>query len=215
VAPRQGPYGRNDGVTVWGYAGGGLIKYYAGAYDLYDGSTSPLFSGRLNLALLDPEPGYYSNSTYYGANVLSIAIGGQMKKDGSPTTDAAGAIVELDDYSLINADVLFEMPIGGGVLDIEGAFYKFNGDGEPTDFGWSGVASFLLPGEVAGTRLQPLVRVQQAKPTADGADTSTLIDAQFGVVLNAFATRFALGYRNAKAGDLKSQAIFLGAQFMK
>ena len=34
IGPREGHYGRNDGITVWGQAHGGLFKYYAGAFDL-------------------------------------------------------------------------------------------------------------------------------------------------------------------------------------
>jgi hypothetical protein len=213
TAPRQGPFGRNDGVTLWGQVDGGLLKYYAGAFDLYNVDTSPLFSGRVALALLDKEPGYYNSSTYYGKDILSVGVGAQYKKDGSEPVVMG---VEPDDYSGFNADVLFEKNFGGaGVLDLEAAYYKFNGDYEPTDAGWYGVASYVVPNEVAGGKLQPLVRVQQAVPSADSAETSTLIDAQLGYVVNSYATRFALGYRNGSAGGLDVQAIYFGAQFMK
>jgi hypothetical protein len=213
TAPRQGPFGRNDGITLWGQVEGGLLKYYAGAYDLYDVDTSPLFSGRLALALFEKEPGYYNSSTYYGKDILTLAVGGQYKKDGS----VPGAMgVEPDNFSEFNADILFEKNFdGSGVLDLEAAFYKFNGDFEPTDAGWYGVASYLLPSDIGGGKLQPLVRVQQAIPSADDADTSTLIDAQLGFIVNSYATRFALGYRTGTAGDLDVQAIYFGAQFLK
>src|SRR6478752_9245789 len=32
VGPKEGPFGRNDGATVWGGLGGGKFKYYLGAY---------------------------------------------------------------------------------------------------------------------------------------------------------------------------------------
>jgi hypothetical protein len=211
TAPRQGPFGRNDGVTLWGQVEGGLLKYYAGAYDLYDVETSPLFSGRLALALFDKEPGYYNSSTYYGKDILTLAVGGQYKKDGSVP---AAMGVEPDNFSEFNADILFEKNFdGAGVLDLEAAFYKFNGDFEPTESAWYGVASYLLPNDIGGGKLQPLVRVQQAIPAA--GDTSTLIDAQLGYIVNSYATRFALGYRTGTAGDLDVQAIYFGAQFLK
>jgi hypothetical protein len=213
TAPRQGPFGRNDGVTIWGQVEGGLVKYYAGMYDLYNVETSPLFSGRLALALLEKEPGYYHSSTYYGKDILTLAVGGQYKKDGS-VAPAMG--VEPDNYSEFNADILFEKNFdGAGVLDLEVAYYKFNGDYEPTDAGWFGVASYMLPNDIGWGKLQPLLRVQQAIPSADDADTSTLIDAQLNYVVNSYATRFALGYRTGTAGDLDVQAIYFGAQFLK
>ena len=217
AAPAEGPFGRNDGVTVWGQFGGGVFKYYAGMFDLYNVETSPLFSGRVSLHLLDPEPGYYNSSTYYGKDILSIAAGLQSKKDGSVATDPlTGDVVATDDYTEFNVDVLFEKNLGGaGVLDLEGAFYKFNGDYQATDAGWYGVASYLLPSTIGWGKLQPLIRVQQAIPAADEADTSTLIDAQLGYVVNSYATRFALGYRTGSAGDLDVQAIYFGAQFLK
>lgn len=213
TAPRQGPFGRNDGITVWGQVEGGLLKYYAGAFDLYNVETSPLFSGRLALALLEKEPGYYNSSTYYGKDILTLAVGGQYKKDGSATGMEG---IAPDDYSELNADILFEKNFeGAGVLDLEGAVYMFNGDYEPIDAGWFGVASYLLASDLGWGKLQPLVRVQQAIPSAEGADTSTLIDAQLGYVVNSYATRFALGYRTGSTGDLDVQAIYFGAQFLK
>jgi hypothetical protein len=216
AAPQEGPFGRNDGVTLWGQLGGGVVKYYAGMFDLYNVETSPLFSGRVSLHLLDPEPGYYNSSTYYGKDILSIGAGVQSKKGGSAFTDPVTGSTSTDDYTEFNVDVLFEKNLGGaGVLDLEGAFYKFNGDYQVTDAGWFGVASYLLPGEIGWGKLQPLVRVQQAIPAEDAADTSTLIDAQLGYIVNSYATRFALGYRTGSAGNAEVQAIYFGAQFLK
>jgi hypothetical protein len=162
---------------------------------------------------LEKEPGYYHSSTYYGKDILTLAVGGQYKKDGS-VPPAMG--VAPDNFSEFNADILFEKNFdGAGVLDLEVAYYKFNGDYEPTDAGWFGVASYMLPNDIGWGKLQPLLRVQQAIPSADTADTSTLIDAQLGYIVNSYATRFALGYRTGTAGDLDVQAIYFGAQFLK
>ncbi|MEO8177622.1 MAG: hypothetical protein ABI895_02210 [Deltaproteobacteria bacterium] len=213
TVPHEGPSGRNDGLTAWGfYAEDSFsIKYYIGAYDLHDRAQSPLISGRLNLSLLSPEPGFYSNSTYYGKDLLAIGAGFQYKKNGSSNAWDPAQTLDTNQYTEFNADILFEKKLGESVLDLEGAFYKFNGDYERTDAAWFAVASLLLP----GGNVQPLVRVQQAIPAYDREDTSTLVDAQLGYVLNAFATRFAGGFRYGKAGDLSSKTVFLGAQFEK
>jgi len=213
TVPHEGPSGRNDGLTAWGfYARDDFsIKYYIGAYDLYDRSTTPLISGRLNLSLLSPEPGFYSNSTYYGKDLLALGAGFQYKKNGSSNAWDPAQQLDTNDYTEFNLDLLFEKKLGEGVLDLEGAFYKFNGDYERTDAAWFALASFLLP----GGKVQPLVRVQQAIPAYDRDETSTLVDAQLGYVLNSFATRFAGGFRYGKAGDLNSKTVFVGAQFQK
>jgi hypothetical protein len=159
TGPKEGPFGRNDGVTVWGQVNGGLFKYYAGAFNLHDPSLKPLLTGRLNLSLLSPEPGFYHSSTYYGKDILAIAVGGQYQKNGDANLTGMG----LSDYGLFNADALFEKDFGAsGVLDLEGAFFKYVGDGENKKWSHFLLASYLTPDLGNGTKLQPLVRVQQA-----------------------------------------------------
>jgi hypothetical protein len=53
---------------------------------------------------------------------------------------------DANDYSAFDVDLLFEKKLGESVLDLEGAFCKFNGDYERTEGAWFGVASVLLPG---------------------------------------------------------------------
>jgi hypothetical protein len=211
VGPRQGPFGRNDGVTLWGQVAGGMFKYYAGAYDLHNGDGTALMSGRLNLSLINPEPGYYHSSTYYGGkDLLAIGIGGQYQKDGSGGTD---------DYSELNADVLFEKNFGsGGVLDLEGAFYKYMGDAEAIDYSYMLVASWLTPEPIGVGKLQPLIRLQQAKrtdTTVAPEETDMLLDFQLGYVVADYATRFALVYQRSKYLTVDGNAITLGIQVQR
>jgi hypothetical protein len=151
-------------------------------------------------------------------DVLGLGVGAQYKNNGqvTPGADAGDPPLDVQDYAEVNFDVLFEKNLGdAGVLDIEGAYYKFNGDYEVTDAGWFALASYILPGEVGIGKLQPLVRVQQALPADDSADQSLIIDAQIAYLINSYATRFTLGYRNSKAGEEKIQSLFLGAQLQK
>jgi hypothetical protein len=207
LGPHQGPNGRNDGFQVWGQAAGGLFKYYAGMFQLFDTANAPLFSGRLTLSLINPEPGFYGNSQYYGKkDVLGIGIGAQVQKNGGGD----------EDYTEFNADILFEKNLSGaGVLDIEGAFYKYTGEPQQVELSYFALASFLIAAPVGPGRLQPLVRVQQAKPEDGDADTWTLVDAQVGYVVDDFACRFALGYQYQDVLGQKGNQIFLGIQLQK
>jgi hypothetical protein len=208
VGPRQGPNGRNDGVTLWGQAEGGMFKYYASAFNLHDPSANPLLSGRLNLSLLSPEPGYYHSSTYLGdKEILAIAIAGQYSKDGSP-----GA-TEPDDYSEFNADILYEKPLDAGTLTLEAAFYKYMGDGESIDYSYFGVISWLTKDKIGWGQIQPLVRLQQAKPVS--GDSWMMLDAQLGYFVSAYAARFALGFQRSDVLGQDGNAIYAGVQLMK
>jgi hypothetical protein len=208
AGPRQGPFGRNDGVTAWGSIDGGRVKYYAGAYDLFDPSQSPLFSSRVNVALQGKEPGYYNSSSYYGKQMLTVGAAAQFKRDGS-----TGAM-PADDYLGVNADVLYETRLGDGVLDLEAAFYLFTGDNEVLDNHFFALASYLVPDEVGIGRFQPLVRFQGASP-ADGSDLWRIVDAQLGYIIAPYAARVALVYQRTDVADQPGNAVILGVQLQK
>jgi hypothetical protein len=209
--PKQGPFGRNNGATVWGQFLGGHVKYYASAFDLYSVGTKALYSGRLNLTLLNPEPGYYHSSTYYGGkDIVALGVGGQFKKDGSTPMGAA-----TDDYSLFNVDLLAEKTLGGaGTATFEAAFYKFDGNAEPVKHNYYLLASYLIPAEIWVGKLQPLVRFQQAAPKGGGKKLN-LIDAALSYVVDEYAMRIALNYQNADLGGVKANAISIGVQIQK
>jgi len=178
-----------NGLQAWGQAAGGLFKYYAGVFQLHDAKAAPLFSSRLTLSLINPEPSFYGNSQYYGKkDVLGIGIGAQHEKDGrAPGTD----------YNEFNADILFEeKPLGCSVLDVEGAFYGYKGEPQRVKILVFALASFLIAAPVGPGRLQPLVRIQQAKPNDSAAKTWTIIDAQSATLVDDFACRFALGFQH-------------------
>ena len=208
AGPRQGPFGRNDGVTLWGDVGGGRVKYYAGAFDLFDPSQSPLFSSRLNVALLEKEPGYYHSSSYYGKRMLNVGIGAQYKRDGS-----IGAM-PVDDYAELNADILYETKLGEAVVDLEAAFHLFGGDNEALDNHFFALAGILLPQTLGIGKLQPLVRFQGASP-ADGDDMWRIIDAQVGYIIAPYAARVALLYQRTDVADAASNAVIVGVQLQK
>jgi len=215
VGPKEGPFGRNDGATVWGQFGGGMLKYYLGAYNMFDATEKPLISGRIGLSLLSPEPGYYGSSTYLGKDILTIGVGGQYQKNGD-LQDPTNAASDRKDYGMVLADLLFEKDFkDSGVLDIEGAFYKYIGDYQAMKFSYMGLASYMI------SKFQPLVRVQQAKFKDDfGGNSVTMIDGQVGYYLDGYSTRFALGFSHATNGgdgdaEAVSNSVFAGIQLQK
>jgi hypothetical protein len=217
AGPRQGKFGRNDGATVWGDFGEGTFKYYLGAFDLRNRSDSPLYTARINLSLLSPEPGYYNSSTYYGMDILAIGFGAQYKKGGSlaPAPMPGAMAIAPDDYSGFNVDVLFEKKLGtAGAFDLEGAFYVFNGDNEILENHFYALASYLIPAKLGFGQIQPLFRFQGASPKA-GGDMWQLYDAQIGYVISQYAARVAIGYQSGTVGAAKSNAVFMGLQLQK
>jgi len=219
--------GRDDGLAYWGQYNGGVVKWQLGFFGMggvsagQRGTPDPRFAGRVTVNLFDPEPGYYNSSTYYGTKDI-LAFGAVLQHQPAPD----GAADEAAN-TLWNLDALFEKNFGGvGTLDVEGAFYGFNGADQGTSFFLLG--SFLFPEKVGVGQFQPMLRLQRAAwsdgdtfngvPTVDGVDASLLsIDAGLHYIVNGHNTRFAatLRYNSLSVGDadaVTDTVIVLGAQ---
>jgi len=190
--------GRDDGIVYWGQAGGGQIQWSAGAFNgtgrqaeiggaagagVPNGIGKPEFAMRVEVNLLDPEPGYYKQGSYYGTKDI-LAIGFALQTQ----SDAVGNAAIQQNATCWNVDVLFENKMTDfGSLTIEGAFYHYNSI-NPTNLsvtdpfvaraGESGFiyAGWLLPQEVGCCgfcgRFRPFIRYQQynySNPTAAAA----------------------------------------------
>jgi len=126
VGPRQGPQGRNDGLTAWGQFAGGMFKYYAGAYNLQNSAGGALISGRLNLSLLTRSPATTTAARTTARRTCSRSASAASSKRTAraPTTTPSSTRTSCSRRTSTE----------GGVLDLEGAFYKYMGDGEPVDY---------------------------------------------------------------------------------
>ena len=81
--PKEGPTGRNNGAVVWGDIMKGKVTYLVGVFDNGDIGTHPLYSGRLRVSLLDEEPGFWGNASYFGDHdIASIADEMDQKRLG-------------------------------------------------------------------------------------------------------------------------------------
>src|SRR5262245_36944473 len=108
--------GRDEGVAIWGQLFGGHFKWQAGAFGMGTATPDPRLAGRIVVDVLDPEPGYYNSSTYYGS-IDVLAIGAAIQHTPAPD----GAPDEAAD-TVWNLDALYEGNFrGAGVLDIEAA----------------------------------------------------------------------------------------------
>lgn len=209
-APKEGPSGRNNGAVVWGDINGGQLTYLAGVFDNGDVATSPLYSGRLRLALWDKEPGFWGNASYFGdKDLLSIGVGGQFQKHGSSSATAD------KDYAEVNADVLMEKKLGGGsFVTAEAAYYHFNVlDGGISDSAYL-LLAYATPTIGVGS-IQPMLRYQwlNAKaPSGSDLPDPWNIDAGVSYLIKGPALRVSATYSHTDIGDLTANAIQLGAQ---
>jgi hypothetical protein len=213
--PRRGDNDRGDGATLWGQTGGGTFKYYLGVFGLDQPATSPLYSARLAVTLLGPEPGFRSNSTYFGnKDVFALGVGAQHRAgDSRPPT---GSAAPASDFNELNTDLLFERGSGtAGVLDLEGSFAKLWGDNELASYQLFALVSYLMPIEIGIGKVQPLVRIQHAgKGKALDAGDFTSMDAQLGYIIDGLHARLLGVYQYSKVLGQTENAVLLGVQLL-
>lgn len=167
--------GRDDGAAIHGDVKGGKFKW---AYGLFEGTTGGSdqddrlrHAGRVDFALLDPEPGFYTGSTYFGAKNLAT-VGFSFMAEA----DAVGTATDKGDFRGYSGDFLYERALGNGaVFDFEAAYHDWDLDdkaghtGNNTAFLLQGksfllLTSYLSPnktsiGGIQG-KLQPFFRYQ-------------------------------------------------------
>jgi len=226
--------GRDDGAALWGQLGEGQFKWQVGAFEGTEGLPNSdehlMFTARLVWNLLDPEPGYYNQSTYYGEKQI-LAIGAAVMHQ----QDAVGTIAAPRDFTGWNVDVLFELPLSNdAVVSVEGAYYDFDDAGATVIEAAPGIftalsrqgqsyfvlASYLIPttiylGNIQG-RLQPHVRYQQYDrdfPAAGAAEAQ--VDIGMNYIIDGHNARLVAVYqrRDPGLGQSDIDIVRLGAQF--
>jgi hypothetical protein len=174
--------GRDNGAAIMKEYNGGQFKW---SYGLFEGrtvstnaDTNPdqednfLHAARATINFWDPEPGYYTTSSYYGAkDVLALAFVYQHENDGAGSnTDALRA-----DFDAWSIDGLMEKKIqNGAVVNLEGAFYNYDSDDKVDSTITQGqsyllLGSYLMPNSIGWGKFQPYVRQQHFVREA-GAD---------------------------------------------
>lgn len=222
--------GRDNGVTVWGKVLDKQLTYAVGSFKGHNNLAAAsntadnlLYTGRLAYSFWGPEPApaYYTGSTYYGvADILTVGLVGMYQKDGVGVPTAKG------NFRAWNIDALMEKKLGGiGVLDLEGAYYKYDlgaldcGTGEPgspacpaaspTDNVGGQVkgtaymvgAALLLPDKVGSGQFQPFTRYQKFNRSVSDTDKSQF-DAGVNYVIAGANAKIAAQYSKIKDSQI-------------
>jgi len=220
--------GRDNGVAIMKEYAGGKFKW---SYGLFEGRTNStnadtnpdqadnlLHAARVTYNLWDPEPGYYTTSSYYGAkDVLAVAFVYQHEADGAGTSTTAG------DFTGWNVDVLMEKKLqNGGVVNLEGAYYDYDLD-DKTDTsltqgeGYLLLGSYLIPKQIGWGKVQPYVRYQhfaRDNLTGDGGNR-TRTEGGFNYIIDGQNAKISVLYfsdRNGSNADPKN-TFRIGLQF--
>lgn len=206
--------GRADGAAVWGMVDKGRFKYQAGFFTLQPATPADngIYAGRLTYNFLDPEPGYYNSSTYYGTkDVLALGAALQFQQNGSVISRGPTLPPEVKDLLGANLDLLFEkrLPFGafGGTdtLSLEGAYYNFNKGSQGRSF--FALASYLFGPKVGFGQFQPMARYSQLMPTG-GGDSTKIVDGGVNYIIDGHKARLALVVQNLNGPAFPTQTSF-------
>lgn len=236
--------GRDNGVQVWGKLMDNKLTYVAGAFKGHNNVTGGsnesdnlLYTGRLAYAFweAEPAPAYYTGSTYYGKDILTVGVAGMFQNNGVGVSGAAG------DYTGMNVDVLMEKKLAGGsLLTLEGAYYNYDldavdcGSGEPGSpacptasandnvggltegDGYLATAAFLFPGKVGIGQVQPFVRYQSFDRDLSNS-TIDVLDVGFNYVIKGHNARVSAFWSKTEddrpAPDTDVDKFVIGVQF--
>jgi hypothetical protein len=223
-----GVYGRDNGAVLWGSILEKHLSYAASVFTGLRSSGGPtggpnqqgslLYAGRVtyNFFNIEDNPGYYTSGTYYGTagHILAIAGGINYQADG------AGATVNKSDMTVLVADVLWELPLGGkdmqgGVITVNGEFKQYSAGYNSAAFGeancfcmfrgqsYTAYALYLLPQEIGIGRFQPYARYTMIDPD----QSSTRDEIEFGTnyIISGHNARISAFYQY---GDLATKGLF-------
>ena len=230
----SGCCGRDDGIAVHGDVNGGKFKWAYGVFEGIRGGSdiddNVKHTARIDFALGDPEPGFYTGSTYFGAKQLAtLGIVYQHETDGAGTAGDQG------DFTGVGADLLIEKTIGNGaVLNLEGSYLDFDLDDKVgTGHLLQGnsylvLASYLSPNKVSlggiSGQLQPYARFQSfdRDQTNAAANRGTVDRTEAGInyVIDGFNAKItALWYVDTEhkstdgANEVDKNTLMLAMQF--
>lgn len=172
---------RDTGVTFWGNAIKSKVQYMAAIQEGQETSnapeSSPRYTGRVHLALLDPENAFGYGGTYLG-NKMVLTIGGAAQYEAGAVYGDVNNMAGEKDYTAWTADIFIEYPVGlAGSATLSAAYMETNFDkayqGPDPDpgsvgvdgekKGWYAKAGFLFIDKIGPGQLQPFIRYEDWK----------------------------------------------------
>jgi len=126
------PVGRDTGLQIRGLVAGGMLEYRLGAFQgirslaVAGGdpasSNMPRFAARVQLNLMDAEPGFFYAGTYLGKKKI-VSVGASFDYQKNPVSGSS-----FDDaYHTFDVDAFVDMPLGEGVLTVQDDFVGWHG----------------------------------------------------------------------------------------
>ena len=157
---------RDDGIAIWGNLFGDRFQYRVDAMEGRQAapgtiapSSSPRYSARGHITLLEPENRYGYKATYLGEKKV-LTVGAAYQVESDVTYVDVDTRLGKEDYQAWTVDGFFEYPLGGGAItasaayqdiDMGDAYKGANPDDGATGLngtknGWYAKGGFLLPG---------------------------------------------------------------------
>lgn len=172
---------RDTGVVFWGNIIQSKVQYMAaiqeGQETARSPESSPRYTGRVHLALLDPESAFGYSGAYLGNKMVFTLGGAAQYEAGAVYSDVSNATGEKD-YNAWTADIFIEYPVGlNGSATLSAAYVETNfdnayqgSDPDPGSVGvdgekkgWYAKAGFLFIDKIGPGQLQPFVRLEDWK----------------------------------------------------
>jgi hypothetical protein len=125
------PVGRDTGLQLRGLVAGGLLEYRVGAFQGIrstaagsdpTSSNMPRFAARVQVNLMDAEPGFFYAGTYLGKKKI-VSLGASFDYQKNP---ASGSSFD-DAYHTFDVDAFVDLPLGPGVLTVQDDFVGWHG----------------------------------------------------------------------------------------
>ncbi|OGW32656.1 MAG: hypothetical protein A2X58_06875 [Nitrospirae bacterium GWC2_56_14] len=170
---------RDMGIVAWGSLAHDKLQYFAAMQEGRETAnapeSSPRYTGRVHLALLDPEDAFGYGGTYLGNKMVFTVGAGAQYEPGAVYSDVTNKTGEKN-YSAWTADVFMEYPVGvSGSATLSGAYLKTSfdkayqgSDPDPESIGvegdkkgWYAKAGYLVIDKIGPGQIQPFLRYEQ------------------------------------------------------